>query len=77
MENFHGNWRIVFQLLDYLSLCQIEIVINFSRICTLSLVLKISICRSEFGLYGLKMTDFGRNGKDLVLVLVNFRRFLL
>ena len=65
------------QLSDYLSSCQMEIVINFSRICTQSLVPKVSFCRSEFGLSGLKMTDFGRNGQDLVLVLVNFLRFLL
>ena len=45
---------------------------NFSRIYTQSLVLKVSFCRSEFGLSGLKMKDFGRNGKDLFLVLVNF-----
>ena len=50
---------------------------NFSRIYTQSLVLKVSFCRSEFGLSGLKMKDFGRNGKDLFLVLVNFLRFLL
>ena len=50
---------------------------ELSRIYTQSVVLKVSFCRSEFGLSGLKMTDFGRNGKDLVLVLVNFLRFLL
>ena len=50
---------------------------NFSRIFTQSLVLKVSFCRPEFGLSGLKITDFGRNGKDLVLILVNFLRFLL
>ena len=50
---------------------------DFSRICTQSLVPKLGFCRSEFGLSGLKMTDFGRNGQDLVLVLVNFLRFLL
>ena len=50
---------------------------NFSRIYTQSLVLKFSFFRSEFGLSGLKMSDFGRNGKDLVLILVNFLRFLL
>ena len=49
---------------------------NFSRIYTQSMVLKVSFCRSEFGLSGLKMTDFGRNGKGLDLVLVNFLRFL-
>ena len=54
-----------------------EIVIDFSRIYSQSLVLKASFCWSEFGLSGLKMTDFGRNGKDLVLVLVNFLGFLL
>ena len=52
-----------------------EIVINFSRIYTQSLVLKVSFCPSEFGLSGLKMRDFGRNGKYLVLVLVNFWGF--
>ena len=41
------------------------------------MVLKVSFCRSEFGLSGLKMTDFGRNGKGLDLVLVNFLRFSL
>ena len=53
-----------------------EIVMNFSRIYTQSMVLKVSFCRSEFGLSGLKMTDFGRNGKGLDLVLVNFLTFL-
>ena len=62
-------------MLDYLSLCQMEIVINFSRIYTQSLVLKVSFCPSEFGSSGLKMRDFGRNGKDLVLVLANFWGF--
>ena len=50
---------------------------NFSRICAQSSVLKVSFCRSEFGLPGLKVTDFGRNGQDLVLVFVNILRFLL
>ena len=54
-----------------------EIVIDFSRIYSQSLVLKVSFCQSEFGLSRLRMTDFGRNGKDLVLVLVNFLGFLL
>ena len=49
---------------------------NFSRIYTQSMVLKVSFCRSEFGLSGLKMTDFGRNGNGLDLVLVNFLTFL-
>ena len=49
-----------------------EIVSNFSRICTQSLVPKIRFCRSEFGLSGLKMRDFCCNGQDLVLVLVKF-----
>ena len=52
----------VVRLLDYLSLCKMEIVIKFSTIFTQSLVLKISFCRSEFGLSGLKITDFDRNG---------------
>ena len=65
------------QLSDYLFSCQMEIVINFSRICTQSLVPKVRFCRSEFGLSGLKMTDFGCNGQNLILVLVNFRRFFL
>ena len=79
----HGEfpWKLdnnqFFRLLSYLSLCHMEIVINFSRICTQSLVLKVSFCRSELGLSGLKMTGFGRNGQDLVLLLVNFLRFLL
>ena len=67
---------VVVRLLDYLSLCQMEIVMNFSRIYTQSMILKVSFCRSEFGLSGLKMTDFGRNGKGLDLVLVNFLTFL-
>ena len=50
---------------------------NFLRIYTQSLVVKVSFYLSELGLSGLNMTDFGRNGKDLVLVLVNFLRFLL
>ena len=49
-----------------------EIVINFSRICIQSLVPKVRFCRSEFGLSGLKITDFGRNGQDLILILVKF-----
>ena len=47
---------------------------DFSRICTQSLVPKLGFCRSEFGLSGLKMTDFGRNGHDLILISVNFER---
>ena len=31
----------------------------------------------EFGLSGLRTTDFGRKGQDLVLVFVNILRFLL
>ena len=58
-------------------LCPMEILMNFSRICAQSSVLKVSFCRSEFGLPGLKVTDFGRNGQDLVLVFVNILRFLL
>ena len=37
----------------------------------------IGTYRPEFGLSGLKIKDLGRNGKDLVLILVNFLRFLL
>ena len=58
-------------------LCPMEILMNFSRICAQSSVLKVSFCRSEFGLPGLKVTDFGRNGQDLVLVFVNILIFLL
>ena len=79
VENFHGNWRIISCPIAQLSffLCQMEILMNFSRICAQSSVLKVSFCRSEFGLPGLKVTDFGRNGQDLVLVFVNILRFLL
>ena len=64
-------------LINFSRICSQSLVLKVSRICSQSLVLKISFYRSEFGSSGLKMTDFGLNGQDLVLVLVNFLRFLL